>query len=63
MLENEHRGIRNAAVEALVIVSQTQCDKTLNNRPQFLEKIRDTVKSFIEKLANEEDSLLRRVKK
>ncbi|KAJ3084110.1 hypothetical protein HDU99_003321 [Rhizoclosmatium hyalinum] len=48
MLQNEHRGIRIAAVEAFLLISKIQLEN--GSRPDILRKTQDTVNEFLAKL-------------
>ncbi|KAJ3014030.1 hypothetical protein HKX48_005388 [Thoreauomyces humboldtii] len=58
MLENEHRGIRIAAVEALVTISMIQLES--NVKPGFVNKIKSVVQTFLPRLVDENAELYRR---
>ncbi|KAI9350180.1 armadillo-type protein [Obelidium mucronatum] len=48
MLENEHRGIRIAAVEAFLTIAKIQLEN--GPRPDILRNVQDTVTHFLDKL-------------
>ncbi|KAJ3208349.1 hypothetical protein HDU82_002587 [Entophlyctis luteolus] len=48
MLENEHRGIRMASVEAFLTVAQIQLENP--DRPEIHRKVQDTIRVFLDKL-------------
>ncbi|TPX59062.1 hypothetical protein PhCBS80983_g02729 [Powellomyces hirtus] len=58
MLGNEHRGIRIAAVEALVTTSMIQLEST--PKPGFVNKIKTVVQEFLPRLVDENAELYRR---
>ncbi|KAJ3352902.1 hypothetical protein HDU83_007559 [Entophlyctis luteolus] len=50
MLENEHRGIRMASVEAFLTVAQIQLENP--DRPEIHRKVQDTIRVFLDKLVS-----------
>ncbi|KAJ3128551.1 hypothetical protein HK100_009127 [Physocladia obscura] len=58
MLQNEHRGIRIAAVEAFLTVSKIQLEN--QDRPDILHKIQDTVTFYFEKLIDKSEIFRRK---
>lgn len=60
LLDNEHRGLRIACVEALVLVAKVQLDNQ-QNRTQLNDQVQASVSLFIKKLKDEYKTLYRRV--
>ncbi|KAI9106007.1 armadillo-type protein [Phlyctochytrium arcticum] len=58
MLENEHRGIRIAAVESLVTIAMIQLEASI--KPGFTNKIKTVVQNFLARLTDSNSSLYRR---
>lgn len=59
MLENEHRGIRIAAVEAVVTITKIQLE--VGTKATYLAKIQSAIGAFSKKLVAEGATLYRRV--
>jgi hypothetical protein len=60
MLENEHRGIRIAAVEALTTITRIQLEDSV--KPSFVDTIQDVINDFLSKILDDSShTLYRRV--